>query len=371
MKRIVHIVTTLGDGGAEHSLYKVCKYDFLNEHVVIALKAPGKYFAPLKKLGVKVYCLNMKSILSILKFFYLIKIINSLKPNVVQTWLVHGDFVGGIAARLAGIKNIVWNVRYSNIDTGTAKLSTVFIIRILAKLSYFLPKSIVIVSKRAKKTFESLGYCKKKLYLIPNGYDLKILKPNKLYLSHFKKKLKIKKNIALIGKVARYDLRKDHMNLLNAIALINHKKTKLFCLLIGTNINKNKKLIDEIKKLKISNYVKLLGPNTNISQIMNGLDIHIQSSSTEGFPNVIAEAMACGTPCVVTDAGDAAYIVGKTGWIAPTKNPLKLARMIEKAIFQLGNRSWSKRINRARLRIKKNFGINKMIKSYNKVWSKI
>ncbi len=369
--KVVHIITTLGDGGAEHSLFKVCKYDNLNEHTVIALKATGKYFSSLKKLGVKVYCVNMKNIFSILKFFNLVKIIKSLKPDVVQTWLVHGDFIGGIAARLAGITNIVWNVRYSNVDIGSAKLSTVFIIRILVKLSYFLPKSIIVVSKRAKKTFSNLGYCKKKLHLISNGYDLSMLKLNKTKELYLRKKFKIKKNSALIGKVARFDPRKDHMNLLKAVSLINSKKIKFFCVLIGTKINQNKKLKDEIKKLKINNIIRLLGPDSNISKVMNGLDIHIQSSSTEGFPNVVAEAMACGTPCVVTDVGDSSYIVGKTGWVVPSKDPLKLANIIEKAITQLRNKNWNKRRYAARLRIKKNFDINKMLKSYNKIWSNI
>ena len=62
--KVVHI-TTLGDGGAEHSLFKIYKCDNLNDHTVIA-KATGKYFN-LKKLGI-VYCINMKNIFSILKF---------------------------------------------------------------------------------------------------------------------------------------------------------------------------------------------------------------------------------------------------------------------------------------------------------------
>ena len=58
-------------------------------------------------MGITVYCMNMK-FYSILNFFYLIRLLRLLRPDIVQTWLVHGDFIGGIAARLAGIKNIIW-----------------------------------------------------------------------------------------------------------------------------------------------------------------------------------------------------------------------------------------------------------------------
>ena len=139
--KVVHIITGLGDGGAEHTLFKICKYDNINKHIVISLKGPGKYFSLLNKLGIKVYCLNIK-FFSIHRFFFLIKLLSDLKPNVVQTWLVHADFLGSIAARLAGINNILWNVRYSNIEIGKAKLTTVLIIKILAKLSFLIPKFI-------------------------------------------------------------------------------------------------------------------------------------------------------------------------------------------------------------------------------------
>ena len=364
--KILHIITGLGDGGSEHTLFKICKYDLKNNHSIISLTGKGKYFSLLKKMGIKVYCLNV-NFFSIHKFFYLINLIRSIKPNIVQTWLVHADFIGSIASRLAGIKNIVWNVRYSKIQIGKAKLATILIIKLLSRLSYLLPKLIIIVSKKAKKIYEIEGYDKRKFKFIPNGYDLSILKVNKIKKINFQKKTKIPR----IGYVARYDLLKDHLNLLKALALIRLKDIDFFCVLIGTNIDKNKLLSRKIKKLKLNNYVRLLGPTKNISKVMNWLDIHIQSSRSEGFPNVVAEAMACKTPCVVTNVGDSSYIVGKTGWVVPPNNSIKLAKAIQIALKEMRTKNWCKRCDSARARIKDKFSIGKMIKSYNKVWIKV
>ena len=370
--KIIHIITGLGDGGAEHALFKICKYDVANKHLVISLKGPGKYSSLLSKLGIKVYCLKIR-FFSIHKFIFLIKLLRFLKPDIVQTWLVHADFLGSIAARLAGINNILWNVRYSNIEIGKAKLTTIFIIKILSLLSYLIPKFIVTVSKKAKKIYEITGYNKRLFKFIPNGYDLSILKINKLQKINFRKKIKVKKNVALIGNVARYDPQKDHLNLLNALSLIKEKNINFFCVLVGFNINQNNiDLISEIKRLKLYDHVKLLGQTDNVSQVMNGLDIHVLSSSYgEGFPNVVAESMACGTPCIVTDVGDSAFIVGKTGWVVPPKNSIKLAKAIEKALNEKGTIKWNKRCIKARLRVKEKFSIGKMIKLYNKVWNKV
>ena len=370
--KVVHIITGLGDGGAEHVLFKICKYDIANKHLVISLKGPGKYFSLLNKLGIKVYFLNIR-FFSIHKFIFLIKLLRSLKPDIVQTWLVHADFLGSMAARLAGINNILWNVRYSNIEIGKAKLTTILIIKILSILSYIIPKFIVIVSKKAKKIYEIARYNKRLFKFIPNGYDLSILKINKLQKINFRKKIKIKKNITLIGNVARYDPQKDHLNLLNAISLIRANNMNFFCILVGSNIhNNNIRLVSEIKRLKLSKYIKLLGQNDNILQVMNGIDIYVQSSSYgEGFPNVVAESMACGTPCIVTDVGDASFIVGKTGWVVPPNSPNKLAQAIEKALYEIGTKKWNKRCNKARLRMRHNFDISKMLKSYNKLWYQV
>lgn len=365
---ILHIITSLENGGTEKTLYKICKHDTSNRHTVISLKNSGKYFSTLKKIGIQVYCLEMK-LFSIYQFYNLIKKIHHLKPDVVQTWLPHGDFIGGIASRLAGVNKVVWNIRYSKLKIGVVKLRTIILLNILLKLSYIIPKLIVVVSKSALRNYKNIGYSNHKLRLIQNGYDLSINKFDKKKIN-FRKKYRIKKNIPIIGSISRYDPTKDHESLLNSLLILKKRKLSFFCVIIGPNIN-NKHLIEKVKKLKLKNFVKLLGNSNNVLRSLRGLDFHILNSKTEGFPNIVAESMACGTPCVVTDVGDSSIIVGKTGWIVEPNNSSKLANKIEEALREVKKKSWKKRCDQASLRIKNNFGIKKMIDSYNLVWSEV
>lgn len=370
--KILHIITGLGDGGAENTLYKICKYDLKNKHVVISLKGTDKYFSLLNKIGIKVFCFNFKYY-SIFKFLLLINTIRRLKPDITQTWLVHADLVGGMASILAGYKNIIWNIRYSNFEIGKAKLMTIMIIKLLSKLSYLIPRKIIIVSKKAINIFEKEGYDKKKLIFIPNGYDLSFLKQDSDKKKNFIIKNKLENKKFIIGNVARYDPKKDHSNLLNALSILRNKKIEFFCILAGKNIDRNNlKLIKEINEFELTKYIKLLGQNDNILGVMNGIDVYVQSSSFgEGFPNVVAEAMACKTPCIVTDVGDASLLVGNTGWIVPPSDPIHMANALEKSFYEIDSIKWNQRCIKARSKISNKFDISVMIKNYNKVWAKV
>ena len=370
-KKILHIITGLGDGGAENTLFKVCKYDTENKHIVISLTNLGKYEFLLKNIGIKVYNLDLK-FYSILKFLFLIKLIRYIKPDIIQTWLIMADLIGGIAGRIAGIKNIIWNIHFTNLKLDSTKLRNLLIIRVLAKLSYLIPKKTVVVSKSGIKNCKNLGYSNKKLIFIPNGYELNIFKYSKHQEKNFKKKFKIKKNIPIIGNVSRYDPIKDHNTLLEALSLILLRKKNFFCFLVGSGLSiKNENLRSQIIKLGLENNVKLLGTKKNITEIMNGLDVHILTSKSEAFPNVVVEAMACRTPCIVTNVGDCSSIIGKTGWLVPPQNPARLAKKIESVFNQIGSKDWNKRRNESRLRIKENFDISRMIKSLNYLWIKV
>ncbi len=368
--RILHIITGLGNGGAENTLYKVCKYDTKNKHIVISITTKGKYFSILKDMGVEVYSLNLK-FYNISKLVKLIKLINFLKPDILQTWLIMGDLLGSILGKLAGVKNIVWNIHFSNLKIDSSKLRNILIIKILSKLSFYIPKRIIVVSKDGLKNCKKLGYCKKKLIFIPNGYELTIFNYNKNKEYLFRKKLKIQKQLPILGNVSRFDPIKDHDMLLKALSIVR-KKRNFLCILVGLNMNKkNKVLINKIKELNLYQNIILLGSKNNIPEIMNGLDLHILTSISEAFPNVVVEAMACQTPCIATNVGDCAFIIGKTGWLVPPKNPIKLAKVLENALSEIGSQKWNKRRKQSRERIKKNFHIDRMIKSLNNLWSQI
>jgi glycosyltransferase involved in cell wall biosynthesis len=170
--------------------------------------------------------------------------------------------------------------------------------------------------------------------------------------------------------VARYDPQKDHKNLLCALELLLKKNPDFICILVGQGINTdNHELVDLINLHNLSNKVILLGPRSDIPSIMSMLDIHVLSSLGEAFPNVLAEALGCATPCVTTDVGDASYIVGDTGWVVPAGNSRKLGNAIKEALEELKNsKTWRQRQQRARDRVIQNFDLDNMISGYSRVW---
>ena len=140
-ENIVHIITGLSDGGAEAVLYRLCTNDSNAKHTVISLMGMGKYGSLLEQAGIEVYCLNMPAgrvTISGLRRLY--SLLKQLKPDAVQTWMYHADLIGGVAARMAGIKNVYWNIRHTTLEKGKSKKSTIYIAKICAFLSRWVPK---------------------------------------------------------------------------------------------------------------------------------------------------------------------------------------------------------------------------------------
>lgn len=368
---ITHVINCLGDGGAEAVLHRLCTRDSSNRHTVIALKDAGKYGLLLERAGVSVHCLGISpGRVNWQELWRLWRLLRALRPDVVQTWLYHANLLGGVCARLANVRRVFWGIHHSNLEPGKARISTIFIARLGALLSRWIPTGIVCCAQRALEVHRGLGYAAHKLEVIANGYDLRYFQPDAQARLRLRADRGIDATMPVLGMVARFDPQKDHENLLRALDLLKQSGRVFRCVLAGQGMDgANKQLAAWIEAYGLHEEMMLLGPCNDVRALMSALDVHVLSSAGEAFPNVLAEAMACGTPCVTTDVGDAATIVGDTGWVVPPGDSGRLADAIAAALqARQDSLAWQARAQAARARIEDRFSQEKMVGAYRRVW---
>jgi len=369
---ILHIITGLEDGGAEAVLFRLCTHGVAADHRVVSLTGEGKYGPLLQAAGVPVTCLGMpRGRISPKGLWQLYRLLRKEKPAIVQTWMYHANLVGGVVARAAGLRRIYWGIHHTTLVPGTTGSSTRFVDWLCARLSAFVPMSIVACAERARDVHIANGYTSEKFMVIPNGYDISVFCQDSSARASLRKELGIEPSTPVVGLVGRWDPQKDHRNLVVAVAQLRKKWSALQLVLVGTDCNQaNSVLLQRLSDAGLSAGVHLLGRRADIPAIMNALDVHVLSSYGEAFPNVVAEAMACGTPCVVTDVGDAALIVGDTGWVVPPRDPAALAKAMSTALSEREDADkWSERQRAARQRIVDEFSLEAMVARYREVWA--
>lgn len=372
MYDVVHVITGLADGGAEAMLYRLVARDTANRHLVVSLMGMGKYGSMLQEAGVRVACLGMpQGKLTVGGIRTLWRLLHEEKPRVVQTWMYHADLIGGIVARLAGVKRVIWGVHNATLVPGRSRLSTRLIAKLNALLSRWVPSAIVCCAERARAAHLSLGYADWKMLVIPNGYDLSLFQFDAVARESMRAEWEADLHMPVIGMVARFDPEKDHVNLFDALEILKEKRIPFKAVLVGKGMDsRNLDVLDWLDRRGLKSTVILLGSRSDIPAVMSALDLHVLSSASEAFPNVVAEAMACCTPCVTTDVGDAAFIVGSTGWVAAAADARALADSLETAILIRARSSleWAQLKHLARARIKDNFSIDVVSARYQAVW---
>jgi len=339
---------------------------------VISLTDIGSLKPRIQDLGISVTTLGMRhGSFSLAGFFKLMRVLQNSDATVVQTWMYHADLIGGLAARIVGTKCIVWNIRHSDF-VQKSKRSTIWIRRISAWLSKWLPAKIIVNANSARKIHAALGYDDDKMVVIPNGYDLEVFRPDPMARESLRQELGLPFDATLIGLVARFALQKDHLTFIKAAKRLLDTHPKVNFVLCGDQIDwHNDELTGWIENNGNKERFHLLGRRDDIPRLTAALDIATMSSSHgEAFPNVVAEAMACEVPCVVTNSGDAAEIVGETGIVVMPRNPRSLADAWEVMLSQSEEDRRALGIS-ARERIASNYQLSTIIHIYESLYEEL
>jgi glycosyltransferase involved in cell wall biosynthesis len=367
--KITHIIIGLNGGGAELMLQRFIDNDLFSVHSIISLTTCGIVGKKLQMNNINVISLGLNKINFLLIFFRLIIVLRKQKPDIVQTWMYHADLFGGFAAKFTGMGKIFWNIRNTEIPQATFSLTRLIIIA-CSFFSYFVPNRIICCGNAAKAAHIALGYCRRKMVVIPNGYKVNSIQYDPALKISFLNVNNIKKNSIIIGIIGRYDYLKGYDIFVAAAAHLTKNSSKdIVFLCVGRGVDwGNSLLVSHIKKLNMDKNFILVGEVENVNFYYSVMDIFCLSSRAEGFPNTLAEAMLSSLPCVVTDVGDAADIVGNHGVVVAANNYKHLSCGL-KYFVDMEPEIRKSIGSKARKRIIENYNIEKAVESYNHAYS--
>jgi glycosyltransferase involved in cell wall biosynthesis len=368
--KVLHLISTLDVGGAEQNLLRLISTMDAStfQNLVVCMTKPGIVAHKLEKTSTSVFSLNMKKgvpdIRAALRLRFMARLI---RPDIIQCWMYHANLLG---LTIPNRSRTVWNIRCSDLDLSI--FGTVYRLAVMAgaRLSG-IPCAVAVNSIAGRKVHEGLGYHPKKWVIIPNGFDTDIFKPDSEVRSQIRAGLTLSDDALVIGLIGRFDPMKDHATFFSAASLFLRSHPDASFILAGRGITDQNPLIrDYIGATTLQKRFHLLGERDDIPHILSAIDIATSSSISEGFPNAIGEAMACGVPCVVTDVGDSGLLIGDTGLVVSGKSPQDLcmawdtiARMSPEDRLEMGLR--------ARERIQTHYSQDKTTRSYEDLYQRI
>ncbi len=368
--RIVHIITGLGMGGAERSLFNILTHtdEQRFEHVVISLTGMGYWGERLERCGIEVYALGMKrNLMALGNLFKLCRLLRDLQADCVQTWLHHANVLGLFCAWVVGQKNVVWNIRCGMLDLAKYRVTTRIVFRIGAWLSRY-PRVVINNSRVSISEHTAYGYSKARWLYIANGFDMELFRPRVDAYNNLRIRLGIPSDAQVIGMIARFDPAKDHETFIRAAGILAQQVKNVYFVCVGRGVNEQNFVIRTLlQEHSLQQRIFLLDEISDVEEIYPGLDYITQTSLVEGFPNVIGEAMACGVECVATEVGETATLLGGGNFRIPKSSPGQMAKTWLYAL----NRSpeaikLSKQQNREY--IKSNFGLQAVANRYEDIY---
>lgn len=354
-----------------HPMFKIANSKVTHE--VISLTDLGRVGERLVEQGVTVTCLGLgKNIKSLFSFFSLRRIIKTRKPDIVHTWMYHAELLGSLAARSAGIDKIIWCVRSTDIETGSKV--TLQIRRLNSLLSKYIPSKIIYAAQKSRVVHEAIGYNDKIGEVIPNGYDLQHYKPSTLVREQVRNRLSINQNDTVLLSVGRFHPVKNHQILVEALTKLHEKYGNkigsVVCLLVGRGLDAENEELAKMIEGTPAGLFRLLGERSDTQDLYASADIFCLHSLSEGFPNVLAEAMATALPCVTTDVGDAGYLLAEPKYVVDKIDVEALSQCLASLIFLSGQKRCEiGNVNRKRIR--NLFSIEATVVSYKTIYKDV
>jgi glycosyltransferase involved in cell wall biosynthesis len=327
---VVFLIRSLDRGGAETQLVALARglAARMHEVTVIVLYPGGALEAELESSNVTIIRLGKTSRWSIAPALWgLARHLRSLHPDVIHGYLPTSNALAALMNVFVPGARIVFGVRAS--DVHLSRYDRFTRAQYLAE-SLLMPWADLVISN---STAELLRVRRRSRRLrglvhIPNGIDTDRFRPDPAGRSRLRREWQVASDETLIGLVARLDPMKDHTTFLEAARIVVEARrgTRFVCVGGAPDRAYEARLRQHASALGLDGTVIWAGQRADMPAVYSALDLFtLTSAFGEGFPNVIGEAMACGVPCVVTDAGDAAEIVADADLVVPRGDAPALA----------------------------------------------
>lgn len=328
MTSVLFLIRSLEPGGAERQLVELMKgIDKRRFRVCVMTFYPGGALeAELAGCeGVTVTSLAKRGRWRLVGF--LVRWVKAVRRS--DAAVLHGYMAGAnelclLAGKLFG-RRVVFGVRSADVDHFRYGAVRGWVYRVDAVLSRFADR--VIVNSRAGLSHAGrFGYSEKRMVVVLNGVDTSHFRPDLEGGRRLREEWGVGIGSSLVGIVGRLDPVKDHELFLRAAAGVLKEEPSARFVAVGDGLPERRAALGrEAEDHGLGASVRWEAGRPDLPAVYSALDVLCLSSQSEGFPNVVAEAMACGVPCVVADVGDAAWIVGQTGIVASTRDEAGLA----------------------------------------------
>ena len=326
--KVLLLTQNLARGGSERQLVVLAKglHETGQDVAVGVFYSGGALEAELIRSGVRIIDLKKLGRWDLAGFLWRTRrAIAQIAPDVLYGFLPVANLVAWLAAMFHPNMRLIWGVRATTVDTvdyGPITRLTYWLERSLSAR----PSLIIANSDAGRERHLRLGYPADRMTVVHNGIDTDALRPDAEAGRRQREVWGIGPDEVLIGLVARLDPIKDHANFLRAAATSLETRPDLRFVCVGGGPTQYQRELESLAgDLGVSDRLCWAGSCHDMRAAYSALDIAVCSSSAEGFPNVVGEAMACTVPCVATDVGDCAAIIGDTGALVPPGDPAALA----------------------------------------------